>query len=82
VDTDEEENQGEQRNSKKRGHVPERERNSGEKERCVRHQRKHAVKDPVFHFRFVTRYASRSSHDDQAVDDARCSADPDREGGL
>jgi len=82
VDADEEENQRVQRNSKKRRHVLEGERNSGDKERCVRHQRQHAVKDPVFQFRFVTSYASRSPHDDQAVDHARCSTDPDGGGGL
>jgi hypothetical protein len=33
VDADEKENQREKRNSKERGNVPERERNSGDKER-------------------------------------------------
>jgi hypothetical protein len=82
VDADEEENQREKRNSKERGNLPERERNSGDKERYVRHQRKHAVKDPVFQFRSVSRYASRSPHNDEAVDDARCSTNPDGGGGV
>jgi len=82
VDADEEEYQREQRNSKKRGHVPERERNTGRKERYVGQQWKHAMKDPVFHFRFVSRYVSRSPHHDQAVDDTRSPKDSDGGGGL
>jgi len=82
VDTDEEEYQSEQCHSKKRGHVPERERNAGGEERYVRHQWKHAVKDPVFHFRFVARYVSRAPHHDQAVDDTRSPKDSDGGGGL